>query len=246
MRTRFIGLTIGLSVLCSTTASATTQVSVGIGLPGVSIGINLPAYPQFVLIPGYPVYYAPGLNANFFFYDGMYWVFQGDNWYASYWYNGPWGLVEPNDVPLFVLRVPVRYYRVPPPYFRGWHRDAPPHWGEHWGSEWEIRRHGWDRWDRHAAPPPAPLPRYQQHYSGDRYPQRFEEQQDLRQRNYRYAPRDPAIRRRQQEYPPPQHIAPPSRRDSTPAPQNRQMSPGDSRGEHAPGRKRGQSDEPPH
>ena len=46
-------------------------------------------------MPGYPVYYAPRINSNYFFYDGMYWVYQRDNWYASSWYNGPWGLVAP-------------------------------------------------------------------------------------------------------------------------------------------------------
>ena len=126
-------------LLCSIT-SAAAQVSVGIGLPGVSIGINLPVYPQLVPVPGYPVYYAPQVNSNYFFYDGMYWVYQRDNWYASSWYNGPWELVAPEAVPLFVLRVPVRYYRQPPAYFRGWRSDAPPRWGEHWGNAWEQRQ----------------------------------------------------------------------------------------------------------
>src|SRR6267378_3174528 len=80
----------------------------------VSIGINLPVYPNLVPVPGYPVYYAPQLDSNYFFYDGMYWVFQGDSWYASSWYNGPWGIVSPEVVPLYVLRVPVRYYRQEP------------------------------------------------------------------------------------------------------------------------------------
>ena len=139
------GLRNGLVVLglaIGSISSATAQVSVGIGLPGVSIGINLPVYPELVPVPGYPVYYAPRLNSNYFFYDGMYWVYQADNWYASSWYNGPWGLVAPEVVPLFVLRVPVRYYRQPPPYFRGWQANAPPRWGDHWGDDWKQRRGG--------------------------------------------------------------------------------------------------------
>jgi hypothetical protein len=56
----------------------------------VSIGINVPIYPRLVVVPGYPVYYAPQLDSNYFFYDGLYWVFQDDNWYQSSWYNGPW------------------------------------------------------------------------------------------------------------------------------------------------------------
>ena len=117
-----------LGVLMSPLASAATQVSIGIGLPHVSIGINLPAYPRLVAVPGYPVYYAPQLEANFFFYDGMYWVYQDDDWYASTWYNGPWGVVGRADVPVFILQIPVRYYRRPPAYFQGWRPDAAPRW----------------------------------------------------------------------------------------------------------------------
>jgi hypothetical protein len=178
--------------------SAMAQVSIGIGLPGVNIGINFPLYPELVQVPDYPVYYAPRLNSNYFFYDGMYWVYQGDDWYASSWYNGPWGLVSPEVVPLFVLRIPVRYYRNPPRYFRGWQSDAPPRWGEHWGNQWEQHRSGWDRWNRSSAPAPAPLPVYQRQYSGDRYP-RAEQQQAIHSQNYRYQPREAVVQQHYQE-----------------------------------------------
>ena len=175
-----------LSMLFWSVTSATAQVSVG-------IGINLPSYPELVRVPGYPVYYAPGLSSNFFFYDGQYWVYERDNWYASSWYNGPWGLVSPIAVPLFVLRIPVRYYRAPPAYFYGWRPEGPPHWGHHWGHEWEQQRSGWDRWNRRVAWIPAPLPRYQRHYSGNRYPQGMQQEQ-IHSKNYRYQPRDPEVR----------------------------------------------------
>lgn len=173
-------------LLCSIT-SALAQFS-------VSIGVNLPVYPQLVRVPGYPVYYAPQVNSNYFFYDGMYWVYVNDNWYASTWYNGPWELVAPDFVPLFVLRVPVRYYRRPPVYFRGWRSDAPPRWGDHWGNTWYSSHRDWDRWNRSAAPAPAPLPVYQRQYSGNRYP-RAEQQVTLQTRNYRYEPRDASVQR---------------------------------------------------
>jgi len=179
--------------------SAIAQVSVGIGLPGVSIGVNVPVYPELVRVPGYPVYYAPRMRSNYFFYDGMYWVYTDDNWYASSWYNGPWALVAPEVVPLFILRVPVRYYRVPPPYFRGWRADAPPRWGEHWGNSWAERRHGWDRWDRRSIPAAAPLPAYQRRYSGDRYPQ-VAQQPAVHAQNYRYQPRESAVRQHYQDH----------------------------------------------
>src|SRR5450755_1284956 len=178
-----------LCLLVGSIVSAEAQVS-------ISIGINLPSYPTLVAVPGYPVYYAPRTNANYFFYDGMYWVYQGDNWYASSWYNGPWWPIGVEEVPVFILRVPVRYYREPPAYFRGWRADAPPRWGEHWGNEWDQRHRGWDRWDRSAAPRPAPLPLYQQQYSGTRYP-RAEQQSVLQSQNYRYQPREAVV---QQHY----------------------------------------------
>jgi hypothetical protein len=176
-------------VLCSI-ASAAAQVT-------VSIGIDLPAYPELVPVPGYPVYFAPRVDANYFFYDGAYWVYEGDNWYRSSWYSGPWQFVGPEAVPLFILRVPVRYYRQPPVYFGGWRSDAPPRWGDHWGNAWEERRRGWDHWNRSVVPAPAPLPVYQRQYSGDRYP-RAEQQQILQSQNYRYQPRETTGQQRYQ------------------------------------------------
>jgi hypothetical protein len=180
-------------ILLGAVAPSEAQVRIGIGAPGVSIGVNLRSYPRLTAIPGYPVYYAPDLDSNYFFYDGMYWVFQEDNWYASSWYNGPWGLVDANVVPDFVLRVPVRYYRHAPVFFRGWRADAPPRWGEHWGTTWAQQRRGWDTWHLNSAPRAAPLPAYQRQYSGDRYP-RVDQQPVLHERNYRYEPHDAVIR----------------------------------------------------
>jgi hypothetical protein len=187
-----------LLVLALVTPAA-AQVSIGIGLPGISIGINLPVFPELVVVPDYPVYYARGLDVNLFFYDGLYWVYQGDNWYASSWYNGPWGPVAPEIVPVFVLRIPVRYYRHPPAQWVGWRSDAPPRWGEHWGHEWEQRRSGWGQWNRHSVQPPAPLPVYQRQYSGKRYPV-VERQQVLHSQKYRYQPQDPVVRQVYQQH----------------------------------------------
>jgi len=187
MRTLVLACSIALIPL----PVAYAELSIGIAMPGISIGLNMPSYPQLERVPGYPVYYAPNAEANFFFYDGLYWVYQSDDWYASSWYNGPWRRVAPTAVPLYVLRVPVRYYRHPPPHFEGWRRDAPPRWGEHWGPDWEDQHRDWDRWDRTATPRPAPLPTYQRGYSGDRYPRNVVEQRDVQARHYRYQPVEP-------------------------------------------------------
>lgn len=197
------------------TTTATAQVS-------VSIGINLSSYPQMARVPGYPVYYAAGVNSNLFFYDGMYWAYQGDNWYASSWYNGPWEMVSPYFVPLYVLRVPVRYYRSPPRYFNSWSRNAAPRWNEHWGDQWAQRRNGWDRWNRNAAPAPAPLPSYQRQYSGNRYP-RAEQQQQLQSQHYRYQPRDAIVQQRAQEQQRAPAASRPSRTDAQDIRQGRDL-----------------------
>lgn len=219
MRGKFI-------VLCMLLGSGNPAIAqIGFSAPGISIGINLSSYPQMVRVPGYPVYYAADVNANLFFYDGMYWVFQGNNWYASSWYNGPWELVSPDFVPLYVLRIPVRYYRSPPQYFRGWSREAPPRWNDHWGNQWAQHHSGWDQWNRNAAPAPAPLPRYQSQYAGRNYPL-APQQRQLESKNYRYQPRDPFVQQRAQEH---QRATP----GQGGGPQNRR--PGlDNRGQSAP------------
>lgn len=205
-------LLVALTILLGSTSAALAQFSVGVVVSGVSIGINLPVYPELVRVPGYPVYYAPRANSNYFFYDGYYWVFAGNNWYFSDWYNGPWQWVPPEQVPLFILRIPVGYYRLPPPFFRGWSIGEPPHWGEHWGRDWAARHGGWDRWDRRSAPPPAPLPLYQRQFSGDRYPHRPEEQRAIRADSDRYQPRESALPPPAGQ-PGPRQFAPPERRD---------------------------------
>ena len=172
---------------------ANAQVTITFGVPSQSIGYNMATYPDFQRVPSYPVYYAPQANYNLFFYDGMYWTYHKDNWYASSWYNGPWGRVAPRYVPNYILRVPVRYYRRPPQYFQGWTYDAPPRWDQYYGNQWVQERRGWDTWNRNSAPPPAPLPIYQRQYSGDRYP-RYEQQIVIRTQYYKYQPSEPVVR----------------------------------------------------
>jgi hypothetical protein len=188
-----LSLFLGVATSSCTTGHRPDNVS-------VSVGINVPVFPRLVLIPGYPVYYDPAISLNYFFYDGLYWVYVSDRWYASSWYNGPWGYVEHYRVPLYVLRVPVRYYRQPPSYFRGWQADKPPRWDERWGRDWERdweRRHGEsEQWGKGKAPDPAPVPGYQREYSGERYPREDERQHSIRNENYRYEPREPITQER--------------------------------------------------
>ena len=224
MRAGTAAVFVALMALAALVAPAAAQISIGIGLPrvGVDIGFDTPDYPQLQLVPGYPVYYAPGLNANYFYYDGMFWILQGDNWYSSAWYNGPWQGVGPGDVPDFILRVPVGYYIHPPGFFLNWQRDAPPHWGEHWGTGWAQRRGGWDRWDQRSMPAAAPPPSYQQRYAGAHYP-RPEQQGELRHQQDHYQPRDPVVRRVMDAQQPRASERQRPQSSSTPAPPSQQQ-----------------------
>ncbi|WP_426663508.1 hypothetical protein [Rhodanobacter aciditrophus] len=194
MRYVLLAMAILLAPAIPTQAQAQTQLSIGISDRGVSLGFVMSTYPALVRIPGYPVYYDPRVDANYFFYDGLYWVYQDDNWYSSSWYNGPWDMIPPAYVPWFILRVPVRYYRRPPAYFRYWRADAAPRWGERWGRDWERQHSGWDRWDRRSVPVAAPLPSYQRNYTGNRYPRQREQQRAIQSRSYHYQPREAVSR----------------------------------------------------
>lgn len=145
---------------CGVSSPAPAQFSMDVGVPSAVIGLHIQHFPNLVPVPRYPVYYARDLASNFFFYDGHYWSYAQDNWYRSRWYDGPWDFVPPETVPDSILRIPLLYYRQPPPYFAGWDRQSPPHWGERWGRGWEDRRRGWDHWDRNEVPRRAPPPVY--------------------------------------------------------------------------------------
>src|SRR4051812_11137688 len=99
---------LALFFVVTTTVAAQAQV--------VHVGVDVPVFPRMTVVPGYPVYYAPDVRGNYFFYDGLFWVFNVDDgyWYSSSWYNGPWVVVEPEFVPQPILVVPYRYYKVRP------------------------------------------------------------------------------------------------------------------------------------
>ncbi len=195
MKTRLFWLPlVGLFALAPT-AQAGVDVSFGMRVPGLSIGINMPSYPSMVLVPGLPVYYSPESDSNYFYYDGLYWSYQDDYWYTSDWYDGPWISVSPYDVPLYILRVPVRYYVRPPHFFVGWRAERAPHWGEHWGRNWQRGHRGWDQWDRGRMPQPAPLPNYQRSYHHDNYPRSAKQEYAIRSEHFSYRPHDDFNRR---------------------------------------------------
>jgi hypothetical protein len=118
----------------------------------INVGIELPGPPTLAVIPGIPVYYAPRAPKNIFFYGHQYWLYHADGWYTGPNWNGPWVVVHPIHVPRPILHVPVRYFHVRPPHWKGWHHDGPPRWDRHWGRDWheDDNQRGWrereERW----------------------------------------------------------------------------------------------------
>jgi hypothetical protein len=161
------------------------------------IDVDLPAYPEMQPVPDSPVYYAPGIDSNYFFYDGLYWDFYNDGWYSSAWYNGPWEFVDPVYVPTYVLWVPIRFYRRPPMYFRGWNAGRPPRWAEHWGRDWQNRHNAVYGGRGGTAPARAPLPEYQRQFGRNNYP-RGPQQYALHGQNYGYQPQENVVRQHYQ------------------------------------------------
>jgi len=112
---------------------------------GVNIGLQLGSAPPLAAVPENPVMYAPTVNGNFFFYQGGYYVFRKGAWYMAPRHDGPWAVVAPEYVPGPLLAVPVRYYKAPPPEWKGWRAEAAPRWQAEYGRRWHDRRdHVWE------------------------------------------------------------------------------------------------------
>ena len=148
----------------------------------VNIGINLPGPPRLVAVPATPVVmYAPSVGANYFFYGNRYYVFANDGWFVGPGYNGPWTIVAPEFVPRPILRVPVRYYRVPPPAWRGWQRASAPRWEPRWGQRWA--EHPPVKRAQHQHPPQERHPQQQQKQHHEA-PHGAQHHQDKHQRDH--------------------------------------------------------------
>ena len=171
------------SLLLGAALPANAQVTITFGVPSQSIGMNMPVYPDF---RGFRTtrsttrHRRTPICSSTTACTGPTRRTTGTRAPGT---TGRGARCPRYTFPYYVLRVPVRYYRRPPQYFRGWSHDEPPRWGQYYGAQWEQERHGWDTWNRKSAPPPAPLPVYQRQYSGDRYP-RYEQQPVIRSQYY--------------------------------------------------------------
>jgi hypothetical protein len=134
------GIIIACCLVAACLVGGPAQARVDIGL-----NLNFSAPLEWAPVPGLPVSYATNAPANIFQYNGQYYVYNEGVWYVGPTYNGPWMEVVPEFVPAILLRVPVTYYRVPPPHWHAWHAWAPPRWEVIYGPAWAHHRPAWRR-----------------------------------------------------------------------------------------------------
>lgn len=120
-------------VLGASPGFAGMDVNVNIGVPAVVVAHP----PEMILVPDTQVYFAPGVEAELFFYRGNWYTRHGHRWYRGRSYNGPWVVAPPRAVPGAFSRLPGDYRTV---YVRG-ERVPPGHLKRHWKHNEEKFRH---------------------------------------------------------------------------------------------------------
>ncbi len=126
----------------ATTPALAADVHIDVNIVPPAIAFDAP--PRLVVVPGVPhVHYAPDVSVNYFTYGDAYYTYDSGNWFVAHADRGPWSYVERHYVPGPVLRVPNRYYRVPPRLVGG------GHWNDH-GQRSHKRQANWHR-DQHGS-----------------------------------------------------------------------------------------------
>ncbi len=129
--------------------------------------------PRLVRVPGHPVYVAPEFAGNAFYRDGGYWLLPADGqWRHSPQFDGPWHTIDPDHVPLALLRLPRSAFHAPPACLGAGEPFRPPRWDLIWGTAWALRHPGWAQRDGPHDEPPTPRPPWQQALELQRNPDR--------------------------------------------------------------------------
>lgn len=125
-------------------AIAEVNVNINVGPPAVVVA----GPPEVVAIPRTLVYFAPGADADLFFYAGYWWTPERGRWFRSRTYDGHWIMVPARAVPAPILRVPGNYRQS----FRHGHRIPYGQLKKHYArrerekrerrGEWRNRKNG--------------------------------------------------------------------------------------------------------
>jgi len=127
---------LALVTVVSVPAMAQVSINVGIPLPPPII-FNAP--PEVIALPDTnDVYVAPGIDVDFFFYNGWWWRLWDGRWYRSHYYDRGWGYF--NHVPGFYASID--------PGWRGYYQNHS--WqGHQWNYErvpYQRLQQNWKSW----------------------------------------------------------------------------------------------------
>ncbi len=138
MKRRLFYVMLGLLVSVSQAQASNVGFSVGVnvGTPGAAVPVYAPQPvviaepPEFIYPPQLGFYVAIGLPYDLFLYGNRYYLFRGDSWYVSPYYNGPWTSIYFGNVPYGIRRHSfsrIHYYR--DDYYRRY--DSSGRWYDH-------------------------------------------------------------------------------------------------------------------
>jgi hypothetical protein len=90
------------------------------------------APPLFIQPPELGFHVAVGIPQDIFFYNNNYYLYQGNTWFTSPCYRGPWHMTRYNSIPWVLRKHPtarVRYYR--DAGYRHYQKVRNPYWERH-------------------------------------------------------------------------------------------------------------------
>jgi hypothetical protein len=102
---RFFRTVLAVVVVALSLASAAwgeVNVNVNVGIPGLRIELSGP--PDFIMPPSLGFYVAVGTPYDLYRVNNNYYVFQNNAWYRGTYYNGPWQVVNYQQLPQSLRR----------------------------------------------------------------------------------------------------------------------------------------------
>jgi hypothetical protein len=141
-----------VALLVPVSQAAASQVGINVG-----INVGAPAYaappvviaspPEFVAPPQLGFYVALGVPYDLYYLSGSYYLFRGNTWYSSHYYNGPWVTVHYSNVPYGLRKYPaqrIHYYR--DNYYKNYQKQ-----GRHDYRHFRPQHHQWNEGSRNGG-----------------------------------------------------------------------------------------------
>ncbi len=110
---KLLPLAVLLTMIYAVPARAGVNVDVNIGVP-VAPQVVIDTTPRFIFSPALGFYVSVGIPYDIVYFDHVYYLHNGDYWYSSHYYNGPWVIIRHQHVPMWLRKhriQQIRHYR---------------------------------------------------------------------------------------------------------------------------------------